>query len=539
MPIVHRSAQVLWLLAAAFLVAVVATRAVFLWVDHRQTLDRGRDAAADLSLVVEEYARRVFETAHLLSEDVERAVRQSGGLGVGLDAAEAHRILVGRMLQTASNDYLMIVDRRGVPFALSDRFPAPETPLADRPWFRAHSEEGSKTHIGSALFSRITGEMLFTFSRRLDVDGRFDGVVQVAMRPAFLENAARASGLDEAIRLTIVGSSDGRIVAQTGLTPDRAGAQAVLWPLIAGAEAASGVQRVRDPQTGEDRILAYRRLRDWPVVATATVPVSAILAPWYRNAAISSGVLAVLLLPLAWLTWVGLRLARQEEAVRGELVRSNEDLAAALSDRDMLLREVHHRVKNNLQVTSSLLSMQALRFQDTEVRAAFEQTQERLQSIALVHETLYRRDMSASVDLSDYLGRLVDWLAEGHGARERGIAVRVDVEPVSLGLERAVPLALCVTEAVANAFKHAFPPGAEGDGGVAVRNEVSVSAKRMEGDVLVEVRDTGRGVGADGGGSDASLGMTLMRVLSGQLGGRFEIESGRGTVFRLVAPIAA
>jgi len=539
MPIVRRSAQVLWLLAIVFVVAVVATRAAFLWIDHGQTLARGRDATADLALVVEEYTRRIFETAHLLSEDVEAAVRAEGGLGVGMDAAEAHRLLVGRMLQTASNDYLMLVDREGVPFALSDRFPAPDTPLGDRTWFRAHADQRAKTHIGAALISRITGEMLFTFSRRIDVDGRFEGVVQVAIRPLFLENAARASGLDHAVRLSIVGADDGRLVAQTGMAPERAGSQSALWAVIAAAGEPWGVMRVADPETGEDRILAYRRLRDWPVMATASVPVSAILAPWRRNAAVSSGVLAVLLLPLAWLMWIGVGLARQEEAVRTALVRSNDDLAAALSDRDMLLREIHHRVKNNLQVTSSLLSMQALRFQDPEVRAAFEQTQERLQSIALVHETLYRRDMSASVDLADYLGRLVDWLAEGHGAAERGIAVRTQVEPVPFGLERAVPLALCVTEAVANAFKHAFPDSPEAaPGAVAVVNELVVTARRGGDDLLVEVRDTGRGVGAGDGGGDGSLGMTLMRVLSGQLGGRFEIESDRGTVFRLTVPLA-
>lgn len=539
MPLVRRIADVLWLIAAVFVAAVILTRTAFLWADHRQILDRGGEAVAGLALVVEEYARRVFETANLLAEDVARAVQEAGGPAGSLSPRGAHELLVDRVRKSPSNDYLMVVDSAGVPFALSDRYPAPPTSLGDRAWFRAHSEAGEEAHVGSALFSRITSEMLFTFSRRIEGPAaRFDGVVQVAMRPGFLDSAARASDLGGLVRLSILGAEDGRVVAETGLAPERTGAPSPLWPQIAAAAGEAGLLRVRDPETGADRLLAFRRLSEWPVVATASVPVGDVLAPWYRTAIASTLLLLVLLAPVVWLTWFGLRLARQEEAVQRELVNSNRELAAALADRDVLLREVHHRVKNNLQVTNSLLLMQSLRFEDQAVRDAFQETQERLQSIALVHETLYRRDMSANVDLSEYLERLVDGLARSHGARERGIAVRTDVEPVALGLDRAVPLALCLTEAITNAFKHGFPQGAARPGAA---QEVSVAARREGADLVVEVRDTGAGdASADppAAPDGSSLGMTLMRVLSQQLGGSFELVKEGGMLFRLRVPLS-
>jgi len=242
----------------------------------------------------------------------------------------------------------------------------------------------------------------------------------------------------------------------------------------------------------------------------------------------------VVLVALAWLTWIGVRLSyrtedaqRRLQAVNAELADTNKSLETALSDKVVLLQEIHHRVKNNLQVTSSLLQMQARRFDDPDVRMAFQETQDRLRSIGLIHDSLYRTDAGGTIHLQDYLSRLIGELSGAYGAAARGIAVDLDAEPIAINLDRAVPLALAVTEAISNAFKHAFAPGEGGS--------IKVRARQLGEAIEVEVRDTGRGVTVPIE-KDSSLGTKLMRAFATQLGGRFSLENDGGTVFRLTVP---
>src|SRR3712207_6822802 len=147
------------------------------------------------------------------------------------------------------------------------------------------------------------------------------------------------------------------------------------------------------------------------------------------------------------------------EDTQAQLQQANESLGQALADKVVLLQEIHHRVKNNLQVTTSLLQMQARRFTDPNVKAAFRETQDRLRSIGLIHDLLYRKDQDGMIDLRDYLSRLLEELSATYGASARGIAVDLDAEPIEIDLDRGPPLALAITEAIINAFKHAFEPG--------------------------------------------------------------------------------
>jgi two-component sensor histidine kinase len=215
------------------------------------------------------------------------------------------------------------------------------------------------------------------------------------------------------------------------------------------------------------------------------------------------------------------------EDTQAQLQQANDSLGQALSDKVVLLQEVHHRVKNNLQVTSSLLQMQSRRFADPNVKAAFQETQDRLRSIGLIHDLLYRRDQDGMIDLQEYLSRLLQELSATYGASARGIAVDLDAEPIAVDLDRGPPLALAVTEAIINAFKHAFEPGRGG--------RISVSARRRDGQIEIAVRDTGKGV-SDAPENASSLGMKLIRAFTTQLGGRFSLESDRGTIFRLTIP---
>ena len=169
--------------------------------------------------------------------------------------------------------------------------------------------------------------------------------------------------------------------------------------------------------------------------------------------------------------------------------QAEEALRASLLEKEVLLQEIHHRVKNNLQVAGSLLNLQSNRMKDPEVKAALEESRLRIQAMAMIHETLYRGPNLAAIDLSSYLQRLVQYL---QGAFRGNVRVKMEVvsEEIRLNLDQAMHCALIVNELVTNALKHAFPSGREGT--------VRIDA-HLIGDREVEVKVSDNGVGFPAG----------------------------------------
>ena len=189
---------------------------------------------------------------------------------------------------------------------------------------------------------------------------------------------------------------------------------------------------------------------------------------------------------------------------------------AALRDRELLLKEIYHRVKNNLQVIASLLNLQGRNDHDGNTRALLEDSANRVKSMALVHEQLYQGGDLSSIDFAAYLGQLVRHLADAHGEAAHRVPIRLDVAPVQLGIETAVPLGLIVNELLSNAYKHAYP--GERGGEVALRLAVLDDGR-------IEVVVSDHGVGLPPGlrpETVASLGLRLVASLTEQLEGALE-----------------
>jgi len=204
-------------------------------------------------------------------------------------------------------------------------------------------------------------------------------------------------------------------------------------------------------------------------------------------------------------------------------------LEAALAQKEILLREIHHRVKNNLQVVSSLLNLQESAVDDQVARKVFLECQTQIQSMAMVHEVLYRSTDFEGVDMQAYFERLIDYLAGVYDASYRGISWSVSADSAVLQLDEAIPLALVVNETVSNAFKHAFPEGRRG----AIRLAMRGSDEEWE----VEVADDGIGLEASRGQSgERGIGMELMHALAAQLHGGVELRSEGGAVVSLRFP---
>lgn len=406
----------------------------------------------------------------------------------------------------------------------------------------------------------VRGASLIAASRVDAPDGRFDGalvsvIAASSLRPALGSGAAPA-GTEVAV-LTRAGR------------------------LITGRDAQAFPQAVSRP-TQEDRALVYRgrdrsgRLRDFAaarligdeLLLVLSAPAGPNLFSWAQLNPLFSLGLPILAFALAfgavwlaadrmmirWLKYlqrIAAVYARGRFTVRPSvaadapeeiqaLARTLDEMAETitirdqtlrenLAQKDALLREIHHRVKNNLQVITSLLNLQQRALADPAGRAVLADTRQRITALALIYRALYQSEDLRRVDVRSFLEELVAHLVNGDG-RDQPIRAEVQADELMLDPDKLAPFALYAVEAVSNAQKHAF---AEGGGTLQVR------FRRVDGEGRLEIEDDG--VGADGEGDPAQggVGRTLMNAFARQLRGRSELEARPegGMAARLIFPL--
>jgi PAS domain S-box-containing protein len=209
------------------------------------------------------------------------------------------------------------------------------------------------------------------------------------------------------------------------------------------------------------------------------------------------------------------------------------ELENEIASKEVLLMEIHHRVKNNLQVVSSLLNLQEGSITDPAARKIFTDCQTQIQSMSMVHEVLYNSASLEGVEMQPYFERLVEYLSNLYEGAYRGISWEVDAGEVSLDLERAIPVALIVNELVSNAYKHAFPEGRPG--------AFRITARAEDGRFRFEVEDDGVGLSgvasgaASGPASGRGIGTDLVVALAAQIKGEASFSAGRSGSGTLVA----
>ena len=208
---------------------------------------------------------------------------------------------------------------------------------------------------------------------------------------------------------------------------------------------------------------------------------------------------------------------------------AEEQLRTSLHEKEVLLREIHHRVKNNLQIIVSLLYLQANKTDDPGFSEALMESQTRVRSMALIHEKLYQSENLSSIDFEGYLKNLVANLMVSYGVDRSRVKVTVAVDSLPMTINTAIPLGLIMNELISNTLKYAFPPGNSG--------EVSIRGS-MEGDTIhLSVRDTGRGIPESFDWKHAdSLGLSLVQMLIRQLKGTIELSRNAGTEFTISVP---
>lgn len=240
----------------------------------------------------------------------------------------------------------------------------------------------------------------------------------------------------------------------------------------------------------------------------------------------------LLLLGLAFLFWNQSRLKQKVNAQLSiknkEIAQKSEALALSLKEKEVLLREVHHRVKNNLQMVSSLLNLQASEVQNETVLASIREGKSRVEAMSLIHENLYQSDQIKEVDIAQYLEQLLGHLGSAFAQKGKSIKVNLSAEHIRFNIDTAIPLGLVINELVTNAYKYAFQGQDIGQIDVQIQH---ISEHTYE----LTIADNGQGMPADFEIKKTnSLGLRLVNMLSTlQLKGDFDYHFDHGSLFKV------
>ena len=202
-------------------------------------------------------------------------------------------------------------------------------------------------------------------------------------------------------------------------------------------------------------------------------------------------------------------------------------IQASLREKEVLLQEIHHRVKNNLQVISSLLDLQSQQLEESAMLEVFRESQNRVKSMALVHEKLYQSKNFAKINFAEYTESLVKYLFKAYELHSGNITLELYIDEVTLNIDTAIPCGLIINELVSNALKYAFPDNRAGTISISLHSGANHHFTLI-------IKDDGVGLPRDWDFKNAkSLGLQLVKVLTKQLKGTIEIDRSRGSQFRV------
>jgi PAS domain S-box-containing protein len=211
-------------------------------------------------------------------------------------------------------------------------------------------------------------------------------------------------------------------------------------------------------------------------------------------------------------------------------IEAEEKLQASLKEKTILLKEIHHRVKNNLQIISSLLRLQSLYINDESLLGVLNESQNRIKAMALIHQKLYESKSFASINFKDYIKELLQFLSSTYMVHLDKVSLKAPKEKITFGIDIAVPVGLIINELVTNSFKHAFKGNTDG------RVEINIEINNSE-DVNFLIKDNGSGFPENVDFyNPSSLGLQLVHSLIEQVGGSIEIFKGEGTEIKFCVP---
>lgn len=490
--------------------AVVLTCVVFAifgylcWLGYGATLEQAKTKAQSAADVVASEARWMIGSAHLLLEHLAGTAATPAEV-TGTDQPGFARALAD--LQSVNG--LGLYDASGAVVAGGESVRVPAS-IAGEDFFKELA--AGKTWTVSPQMETDDGSAFFVVAQRLGTS-EFGGVVLLAIDGGVLEKLWTPQKLGDGSTVSIL-REDGWVVGRYPAIP--AAINAAQQPLFQQQkdQLEGNYASAVSPADGIARIVGFHRLPEFGLIGLASVSQTSMLASLW-NAIVT---VLWLMVPIAAALLIG-SLVTARILHRSEKIQAS--LAAALEHNDVLFREIHHRVKNNLQSVSSLLQMQPI---PREIKADMGQ---RIAAMSAVHEHIYRSNNFGTVQAKDYLVTLLDNIRAGANPHIQFVA---DLADIAIDKDAATPLGLILNEVAANAFKHAFPDGR--DGVVTVRFSAA-----GESEARLTVEDNG--VGFDATVPGKGIGRRLIGALTSQLGGTSEFTTAPdgGSLFTLTFPL--
>jgi two-component sensor histidine kinase len=493
-PLIRRGTRVL-LLILWVLSLLVAAFSGWLLIKHAE--EHTRSTAVSL----EQFAQRTITLAAFVVDEYEEALDLRGNLaGIAEDAVATQRLReLTRWLPAGSVGGLVLPD--GLLTVSTIPTPSPPPKLNDRRWFAAVTQDGQSPYVGPALQGRVNKNFFFTYSSAYrGADGKLLGVINLGIPSDSITGLAP----DQHNTNMALVQHEGPVVAALPFKPALVG-QMLPLPVTPSEGEATVFGTVFDAFS----IATLRNIPSLSLYSVVALPLSGVLEPLFWGLAIGFPLLLLISLLLL--------------ALSNQLQAKSQQVEQALADNKVLFQEVHHRVKNNLQVVSSLLRLQTERL-PPELRPLLDETGARVRAIALVHEQIYRTASPSDVQLDRFLAQLVQQLSASMiGGTGK---ITTELQPVTIGLDSAVPVAILATEAITNAIKHGLDNG---------EGTITVSLASKDGRNVIAVRDSGGTLRDEG---QPGLGTRIMTALARQIDGEWSLAPAPegGMVYSLSWP---
>ncbi|EDQ03102.1 Blue-light-activated histidine kinase 2 (plasmid) [Sulfitobacter indolifex] len=388
---------------------------------------------------------------------------------------------------------------------------APNIDIRDREYF-AVPAGGQQFFTSSLLTSRIDGSPIFTFSQRLEREGAFVGVAIISFDAALLGELLASLGLGQGAALAIL-RADGMLVARYPPVdgPLDLSQHVIFKDHLPNADAGAYIST--SPIDGEKRFVGYQTLPDSALIAIASGRYDETMARFWRRVQVFLAIVIPTILALAACAiWI-IRLLRRE-------AQKNEALETALEANTMLFREIHHRVKNNMQSMQALVAMHKL---PKTVETNFKL---RLAAMSTVHEHMYNHDKYAALDAPAFIASMTENIFKAHGASEH---LSLDIDRISISHEQATSLAMLINEVVTNSLKYA---GSDRDT-AEIRIRLKLLGNNRANLVIVD-----NGPGFDPKTRPLGMGTKIIQGMALQLQGTYSYAFDGGTIFSLEFPVA-
>ncbi|HEX7067035.1 MAG TPA: histidine kinase dimerization/phosphoacceptor domain -containing protein [Candidatus Limnocylindria bacterium] len=462
--------------------------------------------------VVREYVLRVIQTQDLILGHVDDMIRGMSWAEIAA-SEEIHRQLQALHRRSDLNYSILVIDADGVIRNSSVTFPMAIN-VSDRAYFQELRERPVSLYMTERLTGRISANDTFAILRRRS-GNTFDGIVAASVNAEMLARFFESVREDRRTVVELI-RSDGNLLASSPFH-----APITFLPdsnvMHAFAAAPAGLLTTRSASDGVERIYAYSRVDDLPLYVTYGIATASVMERWLNGMQIGAAFL--LIMALLWFATVTQAVRRGQAArqhrrtLERQVSARTADLEKVIADKDVLLREVHHRVKNNLQMIQAMIRMHAGKV-PAEAQPVFADITRRIVAIGQVYSQIYGSAKLEGLDLAVYLRTVCQQTAVGILPDDQ-VRLDMNLDSIEVDIDTALPIGLIAVELVMNAYKHAFPDGRRG--------EVAVKLQRRDRYGVLTVRDDGIGLPATR--PQGITGLTLIDALAGQVDGRLKFSS--------------